>query len=106
LKGIELEDVRPITQVTHEGLLIRIDFLVRNHGAATRRYPYVEYKIAEIKDGDYRERVIKSPSSWVIDLETRNITPAFFDATFEATTMLLTEPPNKVKVRLYREPWN
>lgn len=105
-ESIELENITPVTQVTHEGLLMRIEFTVKNHGVATRRYPYVEYKIAENKEGTYKERIVKSPPSWVIDLDARSITPVSFDATFEATTILLTRPPNKIIVRLLRKPWN
>lgn len=101
-KGIELETFAPVTQITHEGLLVRIEFTVKNHGVATRGYPHVEYKIAENKGGTYKERIVKSPPSWVIDLDARSITPVSFDAKFEATTILL---PNTVIVRLLRTPW-
>jgi hypothetical protein len=104
-KGIVLKEIKkPITEVTHEGFKVRVEFIVENWGEATKIYPYVEYKVAEYKGGKYEERVVKSPTSWEVDLQAQSTTPIAFDAIFDATTMLLTKPPNKVKVKLYRKP--
>jgi hypothetical protein len=104
-KGIFLKEVKkPITEVTHEGLKVRIEFVVENWGEATKIYPHVEYKVAEFRAGKYEGRVVQSPVSWEVDLQARSTTPIAFDAVFDAMTILLTKPPNKVKVKLYRKP--
>ena len=106
-KGIVLKEVKkPITEVTHEGLKVRIEFVAENWGKATRIYPYVEYKVAEFIGGKFVERVVSSPPSWAVDLDAYSSTLIPFEATFDATTVILTKPPNKVKVKLFRKPRN
>lgn len=104
-KGIFLKEVKkPTTKVTYEGLKVRIEFIIENWGEAAKIYPHIEYKVAELRGGKYEERVVQSPASWEVDLQAWSTTPVAFDAVFDATTVLLTKPPNKVKVKLYRKP--
>jgi hypothetical protein len=83
---------------------VRIEFVVENWGEAVRVYPHIEFKVAELKGNRFVEKVVHSQSSWVVDLGAFSSTLVPFEATFDAATVILTKPPNKIKVKLSREP--
>jgi hypothetical protein len=96
---------KPIKKVDWEGLKIRIEFIVENWGKAKTIYPYVEYKVAELINGKFEERIVHSPSGWRVDLQSFSSKPISFEAPFSAGTQLLAKGKNSVRVRIYPKPW-
>ncbi len=106
-EGLILKEIkRPKKKTTSEGVTIRIEFIVENYGMARAIYPFVEYKIAELKNGKFVERIIRSPSDWMVILQASSITPIAFDASFSAETQVLTKGKDRVYVRIHKKPWH
>jgi len=103
---IVLKEIKkPIKQVTWEGLKIRIEFVVENWGKEKNIYPYVEYKVVDLKNGKHVERIVHSPLNWEVKLQAFSSTPIAFDSSFPADTHLLAKGEDKVKVRIKKSPW-
>lgn len=97
---------KPIKKITAEGLLIQIEFIVENWGNRERTiYPFVRYKVAELVNGSFKERVVHSPENWKINLKARSSTPISFSALYAPATQLVAKGKDKVYVRLYTKPW-
>ena len=91
---------KPIKRVTHEGLEVTIEIEVLNTGRARTVHPHVEFKVAELTNGKFKERVMKSSPDWIIHLPANVETVIPLIWILSSTTKLLLEPPNKVTVRL------
>lgn len=105
-KGLVLKEIKkPIKEVTAGGLLIKIEFTVENWGEATTIYPYIRYKVAELRNGKFVERIVISPEDWKVELKAFSSTPVAFHNTLPIGTQLLAKGKDSVYVRLYQKPW-
>ncbi len=105
-KELVLKEIKkPIKEVSSGWLNIRIEFIVENWGAAKSIYPYIEYKVAELKNGKFEERVFHTPSDWKVDLKALSSTPVSYTNPFPVGTQLLAKGRNSVYVRLYQKRW-
>jgi hypothetical protein len=104
-KGLVLKIKKPVKELTSSGLKIKIGFTVENWGEATTIYPYVQYKVAELKSGKFEERMIHSPSNWKIELKAFCSQPMEFNNTLPFGTQLLAKGKDSVHVKISRKPW-
>jgi hypothetical protein len=100
--GIVLKEVQePKIQVSLNKLEVTIRFIVENWGEPRRIHPKVQYKVAQLINGEFRERLVTSPDDWIVQLEPNSINPLSFVMEFgETNIVVLTKSPNKVSVKL------
>jgi hypothetical protein len=93
-KDIAVTEIRDLmTKVTPQGLQVRAEFEVQNLGKTCTVRPYVEYKIAEPRNGKYQERIVRSDPSWVVKLDASVPTTISHDAVYEFTTRVVAKRP-------------
>jgi hypothetical protein len=100
--GIVLKKIeKPVTEIFDGKLVVTIKFVVENWGESRTIRPDVKFTVAELVNGNFREKVITSPDDWIIDLRSNTIHPLSFTQEFnDINIVVLTKPPHKVSVRL------
>ncbi len=105
-KGLVLKEIKkPIKEITPNGVKIKIEFIVENWGEAITIYPYVKYKVAELINGKFVEKIVLSPENWKVELKPFSSMPVAFHNTLPITSQLLAKGKNSVYVKLYQKPW-
>lgn len=104
-KRFELKINKPIKEIVAGNLLLRFGFTVENWGEATTIYPYIRYKIAELQNGKFIEKIVLSPEDWKVELKAYSSTPIEFRDTLPIGTQLLAKGKDSVYVRIYQKPW-
>lgn len=105
-KGLVLKEIRkPIKEISSGNLVIKIEFTVENWGEATTIYPYIKYKVAELINGKFVEKIVLSPEDWKVELKAFSSTPVAFHNAFPLGTQLLAKGKDSVYVRLYQKSW-
>lgn len=99
-----IEVKKPIISSADKGVRIRIEFIVENYGPERKVYPQVEFTVAQLRHGKFENKLIRSPSSWVVLLEPFSRTPIAFETVVDPTTQVLTDALHPVQVRLSPSP--
>jgi len=103
---VVLKEVKePVVKVTSNSVTVRIEFVIENKGRAGRVCPYIEFKVVDMQKGiGLGEQIIRSPASWVVEVDELSTYVIACEWIFAPTIIPLVKPPHKVKVELYPYP--
>ncbi len=104
--NVSIKDIKnPVIKKTNKNISVVIKFTVENTGRAGKVYPYIEFKIKELRPpGSWVDKIISTPSSWVVTIGGYGSCDLSYEWLFPLPTVPLLKSPDDIKIKLYTSP--